>query len=87
MDWTMRELKSRGVPDFGELLCSLQRHQLLLFTAASPVTTPAKQFFLTGIWRQADTGQAVSLVDAPAMQNRYPLYLPVSSTAGCSSNA
>jgi Replication-relaxation len=56
MDWTMRELAARG---------SEVDADLFLFTADSPVTTPPKTFFSDRVWLQADTGEAVSLVDFP----------------------
>jgi hypothetical protein len=54
MEWTMRELIARGSEQYAELF---------LFTAASPVTTPAQAFFSGHIWFQADTGEVVSLLD------------------------
>ena len=53
IDWTMRELTARRTRELA---------QLFLFTAASPVVSP-QRFFLGGVWYQADTGEAVSLVD------------------------
>jgi hypothetical protein len=55
MDWTMRELSARGYQASA---------QLFLFTSASPVLDP-QGFFLDQVWCQADTGEAVSLVDFP----------------------
>jgi hypothetical protein len=56
MEWTMRELVARRSEEYAELF---------LFTAASPVTTPAEIFFSDQVWVQADTGEAVSLLDFP----------------------
>jgi hypothetical protein len=55
IEWTMRELTARGSQEYAELF---------LFTAASPVAAP-ERFFLDQVWVQADTGEAVSLVDFP----------------------
>jgi Replication-relaxation len=56
MDWTMRELIARRGQEYAELF---------LFTAASPVTTPVQTFVSDQVWFQADTGEAVSLLDFP----------------------
>jgi len=53
--WTMRELTARSAQEYAELF---------LFTADSPVASP-ERFFLDRVWYQADTGEAVSLVDFP----------------------
>jgi Replication-relaxation len=55
IDWTMRELRVRRTRKYG---------QLFLFTSESPVVSP-ERFFLGQVWYQADTGEAVSLVDFP----------------------
>jgi hypothetical protein len=62
IDWTMRELTDRAAEEYAELF---------LFTSESPVASP-KRFFLDNVWFQADTGEAVSLVD----------FLPASSESG-----
>jgi hypothetical protein len=56
MDWTMRELIARRSEEYAELF---------LFTDSSPVTTPPERFFSGRVWIQADTGEAVSLLDFP----------------------
>jgi hypothetical protein len=55
IDWTMRELTDRAAQQFA---------QLFLFTSESPVESP-ERFFLDRVWFQADTGEAVSVVDFP----------------------
>src|SRR3954452_13876078 len=57
LDWTRRELAARSYEEYGELF---------LFTSASPVTNSARSFFLRPVWFQADTGEAVSLLDFPS---------------------
>jgi Replication-relaxation len=59
IDWTMRELTVRGSEDLAALF---------LFTSASPVASP-ERFFLDQVWFQADTGEAVALVDFPLASN------------------
>jgi len=54
-EWTMRELTARSTQEYA---------QLFLFTSESPVVNP-ERFFLDQAWVQADTGEAVSLVDFP----------------------
>jgi Replication-relaxation len=56
--WTMRELTVRSEDLAG----------LFLFTSASPVASP-ERFFLDQVWFQADTGEAVALVDFPLASN------------------
>jgi hypothetical protein len=53
IDWTMRELTARSAEEFADLF---------LFTSYSPVAS-FERFFLGQVWYQADTGEAVSLVD------------------------
>jgi Replication-relaxation len=55
IDWTMRELTARSTQEYAELF---------LFTSESPIMS-AERFFLDQVWFQADTGEAVSLVDFP----------------------
>jgi len=55
IDWTMRELTMRRTQEYAELF---------LFTSDSPVAAP-QRFFLDQVWYQADTGEALSLVDFP----------------------
>jgi hypothetical protein len=55
IEWTMREHHARGTQDDANVF---------LFTSASPVASP-ERFFLDRVWYQADTGEAVSLVDFP----------------------
>jgi Replication-relaxation len=55
IEWTMRELTARSSQEFAELI---------LFTSESPIMS-AERFFLDRVWFQADTGEAVSLVDFP----------------------
>jgi len=55
IEWTMRELTARSAQEYAELF---------LFTSESPVLSP-ERFFLDQVWFQADTGEAVSLVDFP----------------------
>jgi hypothetical protein len=56
IEWTIRELTARGTQGYAELF---------LFTSESPVASP-ERFFLDLVWYQADTGEAVALVDFPS---------------------
>src|SRR3954451_17485500 len=60
MDWTMRELKARHLEEYG---------QLFLFTATSPVTASSARFFFGKVWRQADSGRAINLIDPPSQRD------------------
>jgi hypothetical protein len=60
MDWTMRELKARQLEEYA---------QLFLFTATSPVTASPARFFFGKVWRQADAGQAINLINPPAQRD------------------
>jgi hypothetical protein len=56
MEWTMKELKSRGLEEYA---------QLFLFTATSPVEASPTRFFFSKVWRQADSHLPVRLIDPP----------------------
>jgi hypothetical protein len=55
-DWTMRELRGRGLEDMADLF---------LFTGTSPVTRTPAQFFFHPLWRTANAQAPLSLLDAP----------------------
>jgi hypothetical protein len=61
IDWTMRELTARSLPEFAELF---------LFTATSPITVSPRRFFFGNAWREPHTGKAVSVLDAPSPQEQ-----------------
>ena len=55
IDWTIRELTIRSRQELADLF---------LFTSDSSVENP-QGFFFDQVWSEADTGEAVSLVDFP----------------------
>jgi hypothetical protein len=55
-DWTVRELKSRGLEDYADLF---------LFTAASPVASVPADFFFGPVWQAVNDKIFVSLIDGP----------------------
>ena len=54
--WTMRELTTRGAPDLADIF---------LFTAASPVATPATDFFFGAFWYVPHQAHPVRVLDLP----------------------
>ncbi|MFH0521835.1 replication-relaxation family protein [Streptomyces sp. M41] len=56
--WTCQELEVAGHPDLAGIF---------LFTAASPITTPPKQFFFAPLWSPAGGTEPVSMLDAPSV--------------------
>jgi hypothetical protein len=57
-DWTMRELRSRGLEELGDLF---------LFTASDVVRSVPKDVFFSPVWRQAANASFVSLLEPPAV--------------------
>jgi hypothetical protein len=67
-DWTLRELLKRKAPELADIF---------LITAASPVRTPANEFFFGRQWYLPDQAHPVSLLEQPVAADREVFYRSV----------
>jgi Replication-relaxation len=69
-EWTMCELTSRAQTEYATLF---------VFTNASPVTTPPRQFFFGKLWQEAGSEAVTRLLEPPAARQEEEgvVYLPV----------